>query len=253
MKPARGSEEWWRDYLVNGHRLEGVARLFFPWLPSSPRCKVCHAPFRGFGRLMRPFGWSPSLKNPNICGFCSDRLPAGGAEILVAVVVADVRGYTQLSETMPPQELAALMSEFFQIATSTFTAQGALIDKYMGDAIQVLFIPGVAGPEFMRHAFDSALQLRDRLAKGSSAVQALPVGIAVHGGEAFVGNVGGAGVVDLTAMGSVVNVVNRIQGAAQPKEILVSDDLVTRLNLSAIESRDLDLKGVSELTKVWVF
>lgn len=253
MKAARGSEEWWRDYLVNGHRLEGMARFLFPRLPSSPRCKVCHAPFKGFGKLMRPFGWSPSLKNPNICGFCSDRLPAGGAEIQVAVIVADVRGYTQLSETMPPQELAALMSEFFQLATTTFTNHGALIDKYMGDAIQVLFIPGVAGPNFMRHALDAAVELRDKLALGTANVRALPIGIAVHGGDAFVGNVGGGGVVDLTAMGSVVNVVNRIQGEAKPGEVLVSDCVVSLLGLQAKVSRELDLKGVTDVTKVWVF
>src|SRR6267378_3386124 len=52
----------------------------FRYLPSAPRCKVCHNPFGGFGgKLVGLFGFSRSRKNPNLCTNCCDTLPPGGA------------------------------------------------------------------------------------------------------------------------------------------------------------------------------
>lgn len=144
-KPVKGSEEWWIDYLTHGHQLEGMARWLFPKLPSNPRCKICNVPFKGFGKIFSRFGWSPSRKNPKMCGFCSDRLPTGGANVEVAILVVDVRGYTSLSESMDPSELVNKLNVFFNTCTDALMRHDALIDKYLGDAVQALFLPGVAG------------------------------------------------------------------------------------------------------------
>ena len=244
----RGSEEWWRDYLTRGHRLEGVARALFPLLPSNPRCKVCRVPFKGFGHVLRLFGWSPSSKNPTICGLCSGRLPAGGAEVEVAVLVADVRGYTTLSENTPPMELAATMSRLFDLLTRELVAHDALIDKYMGDGLQALFISGVAGPDYEARALQAALSAQRALLDASQDVRTLPVGIAIHAGRAFVGNVGAQGMVDLTAMGDVVNIANRLQGFAAGGQIVLGEDLYQRHRALLGELRPiaLSLKGKKE-------
>jgi adenylate cyclase len=250
----RGSEEWWRNYLLKGHRLEGVARLVFPHLPASPRCKVCRVPFGGLGRLLRYLGWSPSRKNPQICGFCSDRLPPGGAEIELAVLVADVRGYTQMSEHLPGKEVAELMNRFYALATDVLLEHDALIDKFMGDSVQALFIPGVAGVGYCQKAFLAGQALLKRL--GSDTREAwLPVGIGINAGIAFVGNVGAASVVDLTAIGDTVNVASRIQAQAAPGEILMSESIYEAVstNLGELEFRSLTVKGKEEPINVRVW
>lgn len=241
MKAERGSEEWWIQYLTEGHQLEGMARWLFPRLPGGERCKVCSVPFQGFGKLFRHFGWAPSSKNPRLCGFCSDRLPPGGANIEVAVLVADVRGYTTMSEQMSGSEIASKMNRFFDESTTILMAHDALIDKYLGDAVQALFVPGVAGQEFVRSAVDAAKSMTEHFSRGD-----LPVGVSVHFGEAFVGNVGSVGMIDLTAMGDVVNTTHRLQGLAGEGEIIVSEAVMDVIQESGWEPVRSMLKGKAE-------
>ena len=250
----KGTEEWWQQYLTQGHQLEGIARVLFPRLPGGERCKVCSVPFGGFGRIFRLFGWAPSSKNPRLCGFCSDRLPAGGANVQVAVLVADVRGYTSMSERLSGQEVAAKMNRFFESCTSTLMEHDALIDKYLGDAVQALFLPGIAGADYVRSAVRAALALSKEFQEAG-----LPVGVGIHCGEAFVGNVGIAGIIDLTAMGDVVNTVHRLQGMAAPGEVIVTDAVYESFGADSIgefesgwSRLDLELKGKTDKVIGWV-
>ena len=238
-KPERGSEAWWVDYLTHGHQLEGMARWLFPKLPSNPRCKICNVPFRGFGRVFSRFGWSPSKKNPSMCGFCSERLPAGGADVPVAIFVVDVRGYTSLSETVSPSELVSQMSAFFNVATEVLMRHDALIDKYLGDAVQALFLPGVAGPDYVRSAYLAGQEILRR-------VTDLPIGVSIHAGVCYVGNVGSNHIVDLTAMGDVVNVTHRLQSAASSGTMVVSSSVYGELGIAGWEALELELKGKAE-------
>lgn len=238
-KPARGSQEWWADYLTHGHQLEGMARWLFPRLPSNPRCKICNVPFQGFGKLLSRFGWSPSKKNPKMCGFCSERLPAGGADVPVAILVVDVRGYTSLSETISPSDLVAKMSGFFNTCTDLLMKHDALIDKYLGDAVQALFLPGVAGENYVRCAYEAGQEIL-------RTFKDLPIGVSLHAGVCYVGNVGSQQIVDLTAMGDVVNVTHRLQGAATAGTMVVSEGVYQTLGLKDWLRQDLELKGKAE-------
>src|SRR6476646_5542388 len=100
---GNGADGWSR---VFGEGATGVS------LPASaPRCKVCNNPFGGpAGRLLAVAGFSPSRKNPNLCSRCCDSLPAGGAEVDVAVLFADVRGSTALGQSGGAADFAALLN-----------------------------------------------------------------------------------------------------------------------------------------------
>ena len=239
-KPIKGSEEWWVDYLTHGHQLEGMARWLFPKLPSGPRCKICKVPFNGFGKIFSRFGWAPSRKNPKMCGFCSDRLPIGGADVQVAILVVDVRGYTTLSETLKPGDLVSKLNSFFNISTDILMQHDALIDKYLGDAVQALFLPGVAGENYIRCAFDAGTEILEKF-------RDLPIGVTVHSGICFVGNVGSNQIVDLTAMGDIVNTTHRLQSAASEGTMVVSAEVYESLELKDWTHLSLDLKGKADL------
>ena len=91
--------ELWDQVLNDGHGSLVRARRVFRALPSAPRCKLCNNPFGGVGgRVLRIAGFRPSRKNPNLCTRCCDSLPAGGAEVDIAVLFADIRGSTGLGE-----------------------------------------------------------------------------------------------------------------------------------------------------------
>src|ERR1700761_2103380 len=89
---ATAADRAWHKLLVEGHKPILLAHRFFRYLPSPPRCKLCHNPFGGIGgKLVGLFGFSPSRKNPNLCARCCDALPPGGAEVDIAVLFADIR------------------------------------------------------------------------------------------------------------------------------------------------------------------
>ena len=89
-------------------------------LPSSPRCGICGAPFAGFGsRLVRPLGYRPSRKNPNLCATCVESAPPGGMTTEAGVLFADIRGFTRLSEQRDPEEVSAPAAPLLRAAPST--------------------------------------------------------------------------------------------------------------------------------------
>lgn len=218
---ARASATW-QKVLVDGHRPLRVAHVVFRHLPSAPRCKVCHNPFGGVGgKLLTVAGYRPSRKNPTLCTRCCESLPAGGADVDIGVLFADVRGSTAFGERTDAESFARVLNRFYAVATDVLIAHDAIIDKLIGDEVMALFIPGIAGRQYRDKAVAAAVDLvaavhaRDDLA-------GLSLGAGVHAGVAHVGNVGSEEVVDFTALGDPVNVAARLQAHARPNEVVVS-------------------------------
>jgi adenylate cyclase len=244
----------WRETLSKGHSPVRGLRRVMRMLPGSPRCKVCHNPFGGFGgKLCGVFGMTPSRKNPQLCALCCEKLPAGGAETDTVVLFADVRGSTALSESMGPTAYAELLNNFYQTATSILLRHDATIDKLIGDEVMAFFIRGFSGPDYKRSAIDAGLDLLRGLGYGSTEGPWLPVGVGVESGIAFVGNVGGPGYVDFTVLGDPVNLAAHIQAAAGPGELLVGETAFTNLagRYAGSHLRSIELKGKPGPAVAW--
>jgi adenylate cyclase len=184
----------WEALLVKGYEPLKVAQRIFRHLPHDPRCKLCQNPFGGVGgKMVRLLGYKPSRKSPNLCQYCFDRLPAGGIEIDIGVVFADVRASTALGEQSDATTFARRLNEFYGTATKVLIHNEGIVDKLIGDEVMGLFIQGVAGPEYRRKTAIAALEL-------ASGVGELPLGVAANAGVAFVGNVGSGSVLDFTAL-----------------------------------------------------
>ncbi len=240
------SEETWRRLLIEGHQPLLKAHRIFRHLPSPPRCKLCHNPFGGIGgKLVALWGFTPSRKNPNLCAKCCDGLPPGGLEVDIAVLFADVRGSTALGEQLAPTAFAALLNRFYHAASETLIRYDAIIDKLIGDEVMALFIPGFCGPEYRRRAAEASVALLKALGYGQSAGPWLPIGCAVNAGVAYVGNVGGEGTVDFTALGDVVNTAARMQSNAAVGEVVLSEPVYAAVadQFPDAESRTLTLRG----------
>jgi adenylate cyclase len=217
-------------------------------LPSGPRCGICGAPFAGFGaRLVRPLGYRPSRKSPNLCATCVEAAPPGGMTTEAGVLFADIRGFTRLSEQRDPEEVSALLRRFYRSAERVLFPE-AIIDKLIGDEVMALYLPVYghfeeAPPVMLRHAHE----LLRAVGYGGESAPFAEVGIGLDYGEAFVGNVGQGAVNDFTAIGDVVNVASRLQGQARGGEIVASARLVERLGEPPPGERlELDLKGKVE-------
>ena len=218
-------------------------------LPSEPRCRLCRAPYGGIGgRVMRRFGFGPSRKNPSLCVTCFEKAPMGGVEMEIGVLFADVRGFTSMSEDMPPARVAELLNRFYECA-SRILGRSAVIDKLVGDEVMALYIPELFRGEGWEQ--DMLRDARDLLdAVGSW----LRVGVGLDVGTAFVGNVGSGEVKDFTALGDVVNTAARLQSAAEAGQIVMSGRVVQRLpeRPAGATSTSLELKGKSEPEPVWL-
>jgi adenylate cyclase len=232
----------WAKVLTEGHASLVRARRVFRYLPSAPRCKVCNNPFGGpIGRVLAAAGYSPSRKNPNLCSRCCDALPAGGAEVDVAVLFADVRGSTELGQRGAATDFAALLNRFYITATQTLLRHDAVIDKLIGDEIMAFFVRGISGPQYRRRAVRAGMDLLKAVGYGSDEGPWLELGVAVNAGIAYVGNVGGS-VVDFTALGDPVNISARMQQHAGGGELLVASGVADEL-MAKTPRRALNLRG----------
>lgn len=232
----------WNTVLTDGHASLVRARRVFRYLPSAPRCKLCNNPFGGpAGRVLAVAGFSPSRKNPNFCRRCCDALPAGGAEVDVAVLFADVRGSTALGQRGRAADYAGVLNRFYMAATQTLLRHDAVIDKLVGDEVMALFVRGISGPRYRHRAVLAGMELLNAVGYGSDEGPWLQLGVAVNAGIAYVGNVGGS-VVDFTALGDPVNVAARMQQHASGGELLVASGVADDL-MAKTPRRSLNLRG----------
>jgi adenylate cyclase len=248
-------EAAWRAILVDGHASLNRMRHFFRLLPSPPRCKECNSPFRGVGGLIaRRLGFRPSPKNPNFCDYCVADMPAGGIETDTAVLFADVRGSTELAEKLGSRLYRDCLNRFYRTATGVLLSHDAIIDKLIGDEVMALFVPGFAGKDYRRKAVEAAAHLLRVLGNERGKEAWLPVGAAVHAGIAFVGKVGGEGIMDFTALGDTVNTASRLQALAAPGQLLISDVLYESVEdlFPALPARQHELRGKEDKVSVRV-
>ena len=232
------------EKLVDNH----VTRTFVKMmrvLPSEPRCRLCRAPFGGGGgRVMRRFGYGPSRKNPTICNTCFEGAPMGGVETEIGVLFADVRGYTSLSETMAPDDVALLMNRFYAAASKVLT-RTAIVDKLVGDEVMALYLPPLIGANWEDQLIRDASDLLSAVGYGTNEEPWLDLGIGIDVGRAYVGNVGAGDVKDFTALGDVVNTAARLLSAATGGQVVMSERLYDRLGTPPEKATvaTLDLKG----------
>jgi adenylate cyclase len=253
-KPVDVGNVWWFWFTTNAFAVDKRLRHFQRLLPRDPRCKFCNAPFQGIGgALMRVlFRKQRSTLNPRYCNLCdiASREFPGGAEVPMSMLFIDVRGSTALSEAMSPTEFSQLINRFYKEVTRIIIDEDGLVEKLAGDSVAAFWGAGFAGPDYVRrtiHVAQSLLRAMDH--------QKIPVGIGVHAGIAYFGAMGTAGgLVEISAIGDEVNLAARLASKAAPGEIVVSEQALKAAGIdgSGLESRSLDLKGISEPVAVHV-
>jgi adenylate cyclase len=245
----------WRTILVDGHGKLNRMRGLFRRIPSDPRCKECNSPFRGPGGVItRLMGMRRSPKNPNFCDPCITSMPAGGIETDVAVLFADVRGSTNMGERMDSMGYAELLNRFYRAATNVLLEHDAIIDKLIGDEVMALFVPGFAGPDYRRRAVHAGEELLRAVGNAPGETPWLPLGVGVHAGLAYVGNVGGEDIIDFTALGDTVNTAARLQGLAGPGHLVISDALYGDVEdlYPGLPAQDRELRGKDDTVSVHI-
>ena len=184
-----------------------------------------------------------------------------GEEREIAVLFADLRGFTRLAERNLPCDVVFLMNRYFEVLGQAVEQTGGRIDKFIGDGIMALF--GITdGPAAgCRDALIAAKAIVDGLDRLNETLKAdltepLRVGIGVHGGPAIVGEMGYGAATSVTAIGDTVNAANRLEALTKTYscQLIVSYRAAryAGIDLSAHPSGEIVLRGRRQPMQVHV-
>ncbi len=166
-----------------------------------------------------------------------DNVKIGGEHVNGSVLFADIVGYTDISENLPPQEIAKLLNEYFSYIGEATKLYHGTIDKFMGDCAMVVFGIPREDPQHSFHAIACAVliqRLVDRLnairtKKGQFPVQ---FRLGINSGEMLAGNMGYNDRMEFTVVGDSVNLASRLCTYAAPGEIVINKDTYIAPNIS---------------------
>ena len=244
------AEEEWRALLTGEHKGMQSLRRFFRRVPAAPRCKLCLAPFHGIGSVVFGLWFGPWERNSQLCKNCMGALVnrgVGGAEVPLSLLFADIRGSTGLGERLRPTEFSALLGIFYRLAADAIVANDGVVDKFVGDEVIGLFIPGFSGPDHAAKAIQAGRTILEAAGKPDTSPEGpIPVGAAVHTGIAYVGTLGSSQQIsDFTALGDAVNTTARLASLAVAGELLVSVEAANRgtFEASGLARRRVEVRG----------
>ena len=175
-----------------------------------------------------------------------------GETIQAALLYADLRGFTALSEANPPAVVIAALDAWFDRIAGAVHAFGGEVLKFIGDGILAIF---PVADRTSRDACDAALRAVSAARAGMTHLDSersraglppLPFGAALHLGEMLWGNIGAADRLDFTAIGPAVNLVSRLEGLCKPlgKAVLISGALAAETETPLIPLGRHELRGI---------
>jgi len=145
------------------------------------------------------------------------KLKLGGEKKDLSVMFSDIRGFTSISEQMPPEALVALLNEYLTAMTNKVFKYDGLLDKYIGDAIMAVFGAPIDQPDHALRACRTALEMMEELGNlqkkwAAEGKPRIDIGIGINSGDMVVGNMGSDMRFDYTVMGDNVNLASRLEG-----------------------------------------
>jgi adenylate cyclase len=174
----------------------------------------------------------------------------GGEKRPVAVLFSDIRGFTPLSESMKPDEIATLLTEYFTEMVECVFRHGGMLDKFIGDAVMAQWGAPLGNPDDADRALKAAVDMMAALSTLNARWReegrpTLQIGIGLNYGEAFAGNIGSERRLEFTVIGDTVNTASRLCSAADAGEILLSESVKRALHSAPpLEKRPaMALKG----------
>jgi PAS domain S-box-containing protein len=191
---------------------------------------------------------------------------------VLAILFADIAGFTSLAETLPPEQVVELLRELHAWMERIIFAHEGSIESYIGDAVLAMFGVPEPGERDAIRALSCAYELqiaarrwnRERMRRNLPDIR---IGIGLHYGSAVLGDIGTERYVEFTVIGDTVNAASRLQQATRSLncDLVVSQDLVRAVmdKTKGSEQRallqhlqhhgDLTIRGRSQALEVWTY
>ncbi len=189
-----------------------------------------------------------------------DKLKLGGDEKELSVLFSDIRGFTSISEKIPPEALVGLLNEYFTAMTEIVFKYEGYLDKYIGDAIMAVYGAPVEQEDHTLKACLTAIEMMDMLRHlqkkwESEGLPRIDIGIGINTGKMIVGNMGSRRRFNYTAVGDNVNLASRLEGLTKDYgvPIVISETVYEKVKgeLQCRELGSVKVKGKEIPTKVY--
>ena len=191
------------------------------------------------------------------------RTGLSGVEQDAAVLFADIRGFTALSERLAADDVVRMLNEYFGEMVEEVFRNDGIVDKFLGDGLCAVFAPSAPGTrDCCARAIACAIGMTERLAglngrRVARGEPALRIGVGIHAGRMIAGTIGSSRRMEYTHIGDAVNLASRIEGLTKEAgaAVLVSDVAFARAGgeaaFAARSIAPMAVKGKSEPVKLW--
>ena len=187
----------------------------------------------------------------------ADRDLLSGERRMVTTLFSDIRGFTNMAEQIPPEQLQAVLNDHLSTLTDLVLANEGTLDKYIGDSVMCFFNAPENQADHALRAVRLALEMqkaqRDLIARWQGRLPLPPIGIGVSTGETMMGNFGSHRRLEYTAIGRDVNLAARLCGAAEGDQILISSATYALVESQVVADRlpPMRLKGIEGDVHSW--
>lgn len=182
-----------------------------------------------------------------------EQVRLGGQLQEVTALFADLEGFTSLSENIPPEQVIDILNQYMALIVGHVKAEGGTIDKFLGDGLLALYNAPLPQENHPFYAVRTAVMIKQALETfytnhGFEPGFRLKINFGIHTGEAVVGNVGTADIMDYTAIGDTVNLASRLEGVSKGGQIIVSQAVYNAISttVEAVSLGPHKVKGREE-------
>jgi adenylate cyclase len=208
---------------------------------------------RQFEHYLDPRQVKQLQKNP-------EQLKLGGETRYATFLFTDVRGFTSMSESLPPEQVTYIMNKALTAQQAAVQKYGGMVDKYIGDAMMAIFNAPLDQPDHEIQAVKCGLQIIENMKILNQEMQqeglpAIAIGIGINSGKAVIGNMGSESRFDYTAIGDAVNTGARLESATkeQKVDLLIGESTakkyIPRLKIKLVN--EIYVKGKEKGLKVY--
>ena len=198
-----------------------------------------------FGQYFSDDIFNEILENP-------EGAAIGGKKRELTVMMADLRGFTSISEGLSPEKVTDVLNYFFQSMLPALIEHKGTVIEYLGDSILAVFGAPLVSEEQTENAIAAAIKMQNNMEKvneycSRNGYPLMEMGIALHRGEAFIGNVGSEQLMRYNVIGSVVNECSRIESFSVGSQILASQECLAhvRVPVDASAYQEIQAKGLA--------
>ena len=196
-----------------------------------------------FGHYLDPRQVKQLQDNP-------DLLKLGGERKYCTMLFTDVRGFTNLSEQLEPEQVTELMNKTLTIQATAVKKYGGMVDKYIGDAMMAIFNAPLDLDMHEDRAILTAIEIKEKMEEADLGIE---IGIGINSGIVMLGNCGSEDRFDYTAIGADVNLAARCESSCKEvgKDIVIAKNTAQETDIPLVKLEPIAMKGIAEPVEIY--